>query len=86
MLARGDVKHMKPLESVYVRMKMNDFCHYNEIKINRVCEVHSKQHKIAYLEHCNHSAAIIQLFLDYVGSDDVNVSRGVRIIVHSRFD
>ena len=33
---------------------------------NRVRDVFPEQHNIAYLEHCNHSAAFIQLFLNYV--------------------
>ena len=32
MLARGNVKHVKPLKLIYVRMKINECGHYNEIK------------------------------------------------------
>ena len=53
---------------------------------NRVREVYSEQHNRVYLKHSSHSAAIIQLCFKYAASDDVNVSRGVRMIIHSRFD
>ena len=51
-----------------------------------MCDVYSEQHKIGDLEHRNHSADIIQLCFKYGGSDDVNVSRAVRMMIHSRFD
>ena len=51
-----------------------------------MCDVYSEQHKTAYLEHCSHSAAITELFYKYAGSGDVNMSRGVRMIIHSRLD
>ena len=53
---------------------------------NRVCDVCSDQHNIGYLEHVYHSASIVNICLNYVGSDDVNVSRGIRVIVHSQLD
>ena len=53
---------------------------------NRVCDVYGDQHKHADLEHVNHSGSIVNLCLNYFGSDDDNVSRGIRVIVHSQFD
>ena len=51
----------------------------------RICDVYKDQHNIAYLNHFTHSIHIIHYLLKHVGSDEVNISRGVRIIVHSRF-
>ena len=44
------------------------------------------QHNLAYLNHYTHSIHLIHYQLKHVGSDEVNISRGVCIIVHSRFD
>ena len=52
---------------------------------NRVCDVYNDQHQIAYLSHLQ-SATIISCFLKLFGTDDVNVSRGIRVKVHSLFD
>ena len=53
---------------------------------NRVCDVYKDQHKLAYLTHFMRSAHIMSYFFKYFGFDEVNVSRGIRIIMHSQFD
>ena len=53
---------------------------------NRICDVYKDQYKLAYLSHYTHYVHIIYCWLKHFGADEVNVSRGVRIIVHSRFD
>ena len=37
-------------------------------------------------EHVDHAASIINYELQCLGSDGINVSRRIRIIVHSQFD
>ena len=53
---------------------------------NRICDVYKDQHKLAYLSHYTHSVHIIYSLFKLFGADEVDISRGVRIIVHSRFD
>ena len=53
---------------------------------NRICDLYKDQHRLAYLSHYTHSVHITYYLLKHFGADEVNLSRGVRIIVHSRFD
>ena len=78
------MKHVTPLELIYVRMKMNDCGHYNEIKT--IACVRCILNNTKLLTWSIVTIQQLSYFKHDVGSDDVNVSRGVRIIVHSRFD
>ena len=53
---------------------------------NCVCDVCSDQHKVACLNLSNHRASIVLYSVTSFGTDDVNVFRGFRIVVHSQFD
>ena len=53
---------------------------------NRVCDVYNDKHQIAYFHQLIHSATMISNVFKLFGTDDVNVSRGIRVNVHSQFD
>ena len=49
-------------------------------------DVTQAQHNRADLEHDTHAEFIFSLSCISVGSDDVNIARGCRVLVYSRFD
>ena len=72
-------KHLCPQEDERLRPMQRD-------GHNRICDVYKDQHNPAYLNHYTHSIHIIHYLLKHFGSDEVHISRGVRLIVHSRVD
>ena len=53
---------------------------------NRICDVYKNQHVFAYLNHYTHSVHVSSYLLKHFGIDEVDISRGIRIIVHCLFD
>ena len=53
---------------------------------NAIRCVAQDEHENAFLEHHRHAETLVMYLLDYYGKSGVDRSRGVRVIVLSRFD